>query len=52
MQNLYWTVEGTFQPSLFIQWNLSNPPHLRGQRNVSDCTGCQNTQVLFQLEIF
>jgi hypothetical protein len=28
---------------LLLQWNLSNP---RYQGNVSDCTGCRNTQVL------
>ena len=32
-----------------IQWNVSNPRHqiARDQGNVSDCTGCWNTQVLF-----
>ena len=29
-----------------IQWNLSKPTP-RDQANVSDCTGCRNTQVLF-----
>ena len=34
---------------LDIQWNLSNPTHQGDQGNVSDCTGCRNTQVLFIL---
>ena len=36
-----------FRTFLVVQWNLSNPTHLKDQGNVSDCTRCRNTQVLF-----
>ena len=32
---------------IHVQWNLSKSDTPSDQGNVSDCTGCQKTQVLF-----
>ena len=34
---------------IHVLWTLSNSTHQVTRENVSDCTGCWNTQVLFQL---